>query len=85
MGSISDANAASPSARRLKEIRDKIAAANAVCVFREPQFDAKFVRIAMEGTNAKGLLDVMGFDVTPWGLEEMMRNLAKSVASPSAV
>jgi zinc transport system substrate-binding protein len=81
LGSISDANAASPSARRLKEIRDKIAVANAVCVFREPQFDAKFVRIAMEGTNAKaGVLDVMGFDVTPGpkAYEEMMRNLAKS-------
>jgi len=81
LGSISDANAASPSARRLKEIRDKIAAANAVCVFREPQFDAKFVRIAMEGTNAKaGVLDVMGFDVTPGpkAYEKMMRNLAKS-------
>jgi zinc transport system substrate-binding protein len=81
LGSISDANAASPSARRLKEIRDKIAAANAVCVFREPQFDAKFVRIAMEGTKAKpGVLDVMGFDVTPGpkAYEEMMRNLAKS-------
>jgi zinc transport system substrate-binding protein len=81
LGSISDANAASPSARRLKEIRDKIAATNAVCVFREPQFDAKFVRIAMEGTKAKpGVLDVMGFDVTPGptAYEEMMHNLAKS-------
>lgn len=81
LGSISDANAASPSARRLKEIRDKIAETSAVCVFREPQFDAKFVRIAMEGTNAKpGVLDVMGFDVTPGpkAYEEMMRNLAKS-------
>ena len=81
LGSISDANAASPSARRLKEIRDKIAATGAVCVFREPQFDAKFVRIAMEGTKAKpGVLDPMGYDVTPGpkAYEEMMRNLAKS-------
>lgn len=81
LGSISDANAASPSAKRLKEIRDKIAATNALCVFREPQFDAKFVRIAMEGTKAKpGVLDPMGYDVTPGpkAYEEMMRNLAKS-------
>ena len=81
LGSISDANAASPSAKRLKEIRDKIISAKAVCVFREPQFDAKFVRVAMEGTNAKpGILDVMGFDVTPGpkAYEQMMRNLAKS-------
>ena len=81
VGSISDANAASPSARRLKEIRDKIASAKAVCVFREPQFDEKFVRVAMEGTAARpGVLDVMGFDVTPGpgAYEAMMHNLAKS-------
>ena len=53
MGSISDANAGSPSARRLKEIRDKIASAKAVCVFREPQFDEKFVRVVMEGTRSQ--------------------------------
>jgi len=81
LGSISDANAASPSAKRLKEIRDKIAATNAVCVFREPQFDAKFVTVVMEGTKSKsGILDPMGYDVTPGpkAYEEMMRNLAKS-------
>ena len=81
LGSISDANAASPSAKRLKEIRDKIVSAKALCVFREPQFDEKFVRIAMEGTNARpGILDVMGFDVTPGpkAYEKMMRNLARS-------
>lgn len=81
LGSISDANAASPSARRLKEIRDKIVATNAVCVFREPQFDLKFVTVVMEGTGSKtGVLDPMGYDVTPGpkAYEEMMRNLAKS-------
>ena len=82
LGSISDANAASPSAKRLKEIRDKIEAAKAVCVFREPQFDAKFVRVAMEGTKAKpGILDVMGFDITPGpkAYEQMMRALTKGL------
>ncbi len=81
VGSISDANAASPSARRLKEIRDKIASANAVCVFREPQFDEKFVRVVMEGSAARpGVLDVMGFDLAPGprAYEAMMHNLAKS-------
>ena len=81
MGSISDASAAAPSAKRLKEIRDKIEQTGAVCVFREPQFDAKFVRVVMEGTKAKpGILDVMGFDVTPGpkAYERMMRNLAKT-------
>jgi zinc transport system substrate-binding protein len=81
LGSISDANANAPSAKQLQEIREKIISANAVCVFREPQFDEKFVRVVMEGTAAKpGILDVMGFDVAPGpgANEEMMRNLAKS-------
>ena len=82
LGSISDANGASPSAKRLKEIRDKIETAKAVCVFREPQFDAKFVRVVMEGTKAKpGILDVMGFDITPGpkAYGQMMRALSKGL------
>lgn len=84
LGSISDANANAPSAKRLKEIRDKIISAKAVCVFREPQFDEKFVRVVMEGTPARpGILDVMGFDVAPGpkAYEEMMQNLAKSATA----
>ncbi len=74
-------HAAAPSAKRLNEIRDKLEETKAVCVFREPQFDAKFVRVVLEGTPAKpGILDVMGIDVTPGpkAYDEMMRNLAKA-------
>lgn len=81
LGSISDANANAPSAKQLQEIREKIISAKALCVFREPQFDEKFVRVVMEGTSARpGILDVMGFDVAqgPGAYEEMMHNLAKS-------
>jgi zinc transport system substrate-binding protein len=80
-GSISDASAATPSAKRLKEIRDKLAETKAVCVFREPQFDAKYVNVVLEGSNAKqGVLDPMGYDLTPGpnAYAEILRNIATS-------
>jgi zinc transport system substrate-binding protein len=66
VGSISDASAAAPSAKRLKEIKDKIAQTKAVCVFREPQFDGKYVDVVLEDSAARqGVLDAMGYDLTP--------------------
>ena len=66
VGSISDVSAAAPSAKRLKEIRDKLEETKAVCVFREPQFDAKYVNVVLEGSKAKqGILDPIGSDITP--------------------
>jgi zinc transport system substrate-binding protein len=66
VGSISDVSAAAPSAKRLKEIRDKLAETKAICVFREPQFDAKYVNVVLEGSKAKqGILDPIGSDITP--------------------
>ena len=50
----------------MKEIRDKLAETKAVCVFREPQFDAKYVNVVLEGSKAKqGILDPIGSDITP--------------------
>ena len=49
-GSISDVSAAAPSAKRLREVRRKIADVKAACVFREPQFDGKMVQTVIEGT-----------------------------------
>jgi zinc transport system substrate-binding protein len=83
VGSISDISAASPSAKRLKEIRDKLAETGAVCVFREPQFDDNFVRVVIEGTNAKtGVLDGLGADLEPGpeAYAALLRNLAKNLA-----
>ncbi len=80
VGSISDASATAPSAQRLKEIRDKLAATQAVCVFREPQFDAKYVSVVLEGSSAKpGVLDPLGYDLTPGpkAYAELLTNLAK--------
>ena len=50
VGSISDAGGSAPSAKRLGEIRAKLAETNAVCVFREPQFDSRFAETVIEGS-----------------------------------
>ena len=60
-GSITISPGVSPGARRIKEIHDRIAATNAVCVFAEPQFPAKYVDTVIEGTKARSaVLDGLG-------------------------
>jgi zinc transport system substrate-binding protein len=81
VGSISDASAANPSAKRLKEIKDKLEQTKALCVFREPQFDAKYVNVVLEDSKARqGVLDAMGYDLTPGpeAYAEILRNIASS-------
>lgn len=81
VGSISDASGNAPSAKRLGEIRAKIAASNAVCVFREPQFDTRFAETVIEGTSARlGVLDAIGADLEPGpgAYVQLMNNLANS-------
>lgn len=80
VGSISDVSAAAPSAKRLKEIKDKLEETKAICVFREPQFDEKYVSVVLEGSKAKqGILDPIGSDITPGPMAyaELLSNLAK--------
>ena len=84
VGSISDVSAASPSAQRLKEIRDRLAQTKAVCVFREPQFDTKFVDTVIEGSTARsGILDPVGAELAPGpaAYVELLRNLATNLKS----
>ncbi len=84
VGSISDISAAPPSARRLKEIRDTLTATQAVCVFREPQFDGKFVATVIEGSNARsGTLDPLGSDLPPGpgAYPRLLRDLAAALKS----
>lgn len=79
VGSISDVSAAAPSAKRLKEIKDKLEETKAICVFREPQFDAKYVSVVLEGSKAKqGVLDPIGSGITPGpkAYAELLTNLA---------
>ncbi len=82
VGSISDVSAQAPSAERLGQVRDKIIAARATCVFREPQFDDKFVQAVIEGTGAReGVLDPLGAGLTPGpkAYDQLIGNLAESL------
>ncbi|NMD07590.1 MAG: zinc ABC transporter solute-binding protein [Phyllobacteriaceae bacterium] len=83
-GSISDLSGNEPSAQRLKEVRDKLKAVNAVCVFREPQFSDKAAKTVIEGTSARdGVLDPLGSGLSPgkdaYGV--LLRGLAKNLKS----
>lgn len=73
-----------PSAQRLQRLRDRVARANAICVFAEPQFDAALARVVVEGTRARtGTLDYVGAEMAP-GPElyfNVMRGLAKDLSS----
>ena len=80
VGSISDVSASAPSAKRLNEIRRELEETKAICVFREPQFDAKYVTVVLEGSKAKpGVLDPIGSDITPGpkAYAELLTRLAK--------
>jgi zinc transport system substrate-binding protein len=72
-----------PGAKRLSDLRKKIATLKAVCVFSEPQFEPTLVRTVTEGTTAKtGTLDPLGAGLTPGpdAYFDMMRRLAKSLS-----
>jgi len=84
LGSITNISGASPSARRLREIRGKLATTAATCVFREPQFDGKFVDAVIEGGRARsGVLDPLGADLEPGprAYLQLLRNLAGNLKS----
>lgn len=78
-GSILVSPDAIANARRVSQMRDKIKALGAVCVFSEPQFEPRLVHTLVEGSNARlGTLDPLGAK-GPLGLDgytQLMRNLA---------
>lgn len=81
VGSISDASANAPSAQRIEEIRHKIRESQALCVFREPQFDGKFAATVIEGSKARsGVLDAVGADLElgPGAYPLLLLNIAAS-------
>lgn len=50
-----------PGAKRLKELKEALNENNIACIFSEPQFDAKLVNLAIEGTNVQTAeLDPLG-------------------------
>lgn len=83
-GSVTVNPEVTPGARRLKEIHDRIAEANAVCVFAEPQFEPKYVETVIEGTKAKtAVLDGLGSEEPkgPGAYAGMMRRFVKSLTA----
>ncbi|QIG47013.1 zinc ABC transporter solute-binding protein [Nordella sp. HKS 07] len=81
-GSITVNPEATPGARRLKEIHDRIAETKALCVFAEPQFEPKYVETVIEGTRAKSaVLDGLGAAEAkgPDAYAGMMRRFVKSL------
>jgi zinc transport system substrate-binding protein len=81
-GSIADVSAKAPSAKRLKEVRGKIAEVKAACVFREPQYDGKVVQTVIEGTSARdGVLDPLGAGIAPGAgaYQQLLSQLSKDL------
>lgn len=78
---------AAPSAKRLAEIRARLAEKRVACVFAEPQFDQRLARVVVEGSQARlATMDPLGVDIaTGAGLyPELIRNLARSIKSCAA-
>ena len=79
VGSISVSEGRAPGAKRLREVRAKIAETGARCVFAEPQFEPALVATVIEGTSARtGVLDPVGADLAegPEAYGEILRGLA---------
>jgi zinc transport system substrate-binding protein len=84
VGSITVSPERAPGARRLREIRARIAELGAVCVFSEPQFEPALVATVVEGTSARtGTLDPLGAEIAPGprAYFELMDRLAESLQS----
>lgn len=78
VGSITTNPDVPPSGKRLADLRRKVQGLGAVCVFAEPNFDAKVVAAVIEGTAARrGVLDPEGTTLAagPEFYPTMMRQL----------
>lgn len=79
VGSISINPETPPSAKRLRELRQKIVSLGAVCVFAEPEVGTRLVDNLIEGTQARtGTLDPEGGRLEPGPdlYDTLMRRLA---------
>lgn len=84
VGAITLSPEVRPSAKRLTEIRQRLATLKASCVFAEPQFQPRLVEAVTEGTTARaGTLDPEGalVDPGPAAYETLLRNLASGLKS----
>ena len=65
VGSVALEGDIASSPKQISFIKDKIVKSKALCVFQEPQFDSKLVKIVVEGTDAKiGTLDPLGVNIS---------------------
>ena len=65
-GTVSIGDGRSPGAKRIANLRRLIRNKNVVCLFAEPQFPSKLVRVLVEGTNVRlGTLDPIGAKLKP--------------------
>jgi len=81
-GSISVSPDTTPGAARISEIHKKVIELGATCVFAEPQFEPKLVKVVMEGTPAKtGVLDPEAANLTegPQLYFDLLTNIATSL------
>jgi zinc transport system substrate-binding protein len=83
-GSISLDPEQAPSAARLAEIRDRLAAGGIVCAFAEPQFDSGLLETAVAGSTVRiARLDPLGANLEPGpGLyPQLIEGLARDLAA----
>ncbi len=70
-----------PGVRRVRELRRKVRELGVVCVFAEPRYDPRFVKLITEDTDARsGTIDPAGVTIKP-GPEmyfSLLRNMAAS-------
>lgn len=82
VGAITLSPDVKPGARRLTDVRRRIEALAAPCVFAEPGFQPKLLAAVTEGTDAKsGTLDAEGLTVSPGrdAYADIMRGIARSL------
>lgn len=84
VGSITVTPDTLPGAQRIRELRDKVRTAGALCVFAEPQFEPAVVDTVIGGTTAKAaVLDPEGAGLTegPELYEQLITGLADSLVA----
>ncbi len=65
-GSVTASPETVPGAARVREIQARIRDLGATCVFAEPQFTPKLIKVVTEGTEARtGILDPLGASLEP--------------------
>ncbi len=82
VGAIAISPDRAPGAKWVAEIRGRLQATNAVCVFTEPQFEPALARTVVEGTAARiATLDPLGVALAPGpaAYGELMRGLAAAL------